>query len=106
MGCYGIGPSRTLGTIVEACHDDKGVIWPKEIAPFSVHLISLQQNEEAEKLYNNLSANGIEILYDDRLGLSAGEKFADADLIACPYRLVLSAKTLEHSKVLALKTKR
>ncbi len=99
MGCYGIGPSRTLGTIVEACHDDKGVIWPKEIAPFSVHLISLQQNEEAEKLYNNLSANGIEILYDDRLGLSAGEKFADADLIACPYRLVLSAKTLEHSKV-------
>jgi prolyl-tRNA synthetase len=79
--------------VVEACHDDKGIIWPENIAPFKVHLISLKENEVADKVYNELKSKGIEVLYDDR-DLSAGEKFADADLIGCPYRLLISKKTL------------
>ena len=93
MGCYGIGLSRILGTIVEACHDEKGIIWPETVAPFKVHLLSLNENEEADKIYEALKNAGIEVLYDDR-DLAAGEKFADADLIGCPYRLVISKKTL------------
>lgn len=93
MGCYGIGPSRVMGAIVEASHDEKGIIWPTSLAPFKVHLLSLQQNERAEKVYQALQAKGIEVLYDDR-ELSAGEKFAEADLIGCPYRLLISAKTI------------
>jgi prolyl-tRNA synthetase len=93
MGCYGLGLSRVMGTVVEACHDDKGIIWPENIAPFKVHLISLKENEVADKVYNELKSKGIEVLYDDR-DLSAGEKFADADLIGCPYRLLISKKTL------------
>lgn len=94
MGCYGLGISRVLGTIVEACHDDKGIIWPDSIAPYRFHLLSLNVNEEAGKIYNTLIKSGLEVLYDDR-DLSAGEKFADADLIGCPYRLVLSKKSLD-----------
>lgn len=93
MGCYGIGPSRIMGSIVEISHDDRGIIWPEEVAPYQIHLISLNENGEAEKLYQDLKASGWEVLYDDR-DLSAGEKFADADLIGCPYRLVLSRKTI------------
>lgn len=93
MGCYGIGPSRVMGAIVEVGHDERGIIWPENLAPFKVHLISLQQNEETDKLYHDLVKRGIEVLYDDR-DLSAGEKFAEADLIGCPYRLVVSAKTV------------
>ena len=93
MGCYGIGLSRILGTIVEACHDEKGIIWPETVAPFKVHLLSLNENEEADKIYEALKNAGIEVLYDDR-DLAAGEKFVDADLIGCPYRLVISKKTL------------
>lgn len=98
MGCYGIGPSRILGTIVEACHDSKGMIWPEAVAPYRVHLLSLGENGEAEKVYQDLRSAGWDVLYDDR-DLSAGEKFADADLIGCPYRLVVSRKTLEASEV-------
>jgi prolyl-tRNA synthetase len=93
MGCYGIGPSRIMGTVVESFHDDKGIIWPENIAPFKYHLLSLNENEEAGKVYEYLKSKGIEVLYDDR-ELSAGEKFADSDLIGCPYRLVVSKKTL------------
>ncbi len=93
MGCYGIGPSRIMGTVVESFHDDKGIIWPENIAPFKYHLLSLNENEEADKIYEYLKSKGIEVLYDDR-ELSAGEKFADSDLIGCPYRLVVSKKTL------------
>lgn len=93
MGCYGIGLSRIMGIVAEVCHDDKGLIWPENIAPFRVHLISLKTNEEADKIYQVLLKAGIEVLYDDR-ELSAGEKFADSDLIGCPYRLVLSTKSL------------
>lgn len=94
MGCYGIGPQRTMGTIVEAFHDNKGIIWPESVAPFKIHLISLEQNEKAEEIYQELTENNIEVLFDDR-DISAGEKFADCDLIGIPYRLVISAKSLE-----------
>lgn len=93
MGCYGIGISRIMGVVAEVSHDDKGIIWPENIAPFKVHLISLNKNEEANQVYADLVKQGLEVLYDDRK-LSAGEKFADADLIGCPYRLVISAKSL------------
>ncbi|MFA5754376.1 MAG: aminoacyl--tRNA ligase-related protein [Patescibacteria group bacterium] len=98
MGCYGLGPSRVMGTIVELCHDDKGLIWPEEVAPFKVHLLSLNEKEATDKIYDNLVGRGIEVLYDDR-DLSAGEKFADADLIGCPYRVLVSAKTLAADSV-------
>ncbi|MFA6306686.1 MAG: aminoacyl--tRNA ligase-related protein [Patescibacteria group bacterium] len=94
MGCYGIGISRLIGVIVEKMHDDKGIIWPEAAAPFKTHLISLGQNERAEKIYSDLNKNQIEVLYDDR-EVSAGEKFADADLIGLPYRLVVSEKSLK-----------
>jgi prolyl-tRNA synthetase len=93
MGCYGIGLGRTLATIVEKHHDDRGIIWPENIAPFKVHLISLNGSESvAEKLYKTLKDNKIEVLWDNR-DESAGKKFADADLIGSPYRLVVSKKT-------------
>ncbi|MFM2424429.1 MAG: hypothetical protein RLZZ70_820 [Candidatus Parcubacteria bacterium] len=96
MGCYGIGIGRTLATVVEVYHDEKGIKWPKSIAPFLVHLVVLN-NEEAEirdwadGLYTNLQTAGIEVLYDDR-DARAGEKFADSDLIGLPYRVVVSKK--------------
>ncbi|MCX6794380.1 MAG: His/Gly/Thr/Pro-type tRNA ligase C-terminal domain-containing protein [Candidatus Falkowbacteria bacterium] len=98
MGCYGMGPSRIMGAIVEIHHDDKGIIWPESIAPFKIHLLSLNENEAATRIYVELSLAGFEVLYDDR-ELSAGEKFADADLIGCPYRLVVSKKTLSADSV-------
>jgi len=94
MGCYGIGLSRLMGTIVEVYHDDKGMIWPETVAPFKVHLLSLDKNKEAEKIYHELIKQDIEILYDDR-AVSAGEKFADADLIGIPNRLVVSEKSIK-----------
>lgn len=94
MGCYGIGVDRTIATIVEKYNDEKGIIWPEVVAPFKVHLISLSKNEEAEKIYEDLIHKGIEVLYDDR-EISAGEKFADSDLIGIPYRIVVSKKSLE-----------
>jgi prolyl-tRNA synthetase len=94
MGCYGIGVDRTMATIAEIHHDGRGIIWPESIAPFAVHLIDLGQNEQAEKIYAELSEAGIEVLWDDR-EVRAGEKFADSDLIGIPYRLVVSKKSLE-----------
>ena len=99
MGSYGIGLSRLMGTVVEVSHDDRGIIWPENIAPFRVHLVSFSENEKAGELYNALVKKGIEVLYDDREDKSAGEKFADADLIGCPIRLVVSKKTLEKDSV-------
>ncbi|HBA36745.1 TPA: prolyl-tRNA synthetase [Candidatus Falkowbacteria bacterium] len=98
MGCYGIGPSRALGTIVETYHDDRGIIWPASVAPFRAHLVSLNENQTADEIYDQLTSAGSEVLYDDR-DLSAGEKFADADLIGCPYRVVVSKKTLSQDSV-------
>ncbi len=98
MGCYGLGISRLMGTIVEVCHDEKGIIWPENVAPFKVHLLSLNENEAAENIYQDLIKQGIDVLYDDR-ELQAGEKFVDADLIGCPYRIVVSKKTLAGGNV-------
>ena len=94
MGCYGIGITRTMGVIVEKFHDDKGIIWPKNLAPFLVHLIDIQQTEEVEKIYEQLKKEAVEILWDDR-EMSAGEKFADADLIGCPVRVVVSSRSIQ-----------
>lgn len=96
MGCYGIGLGRLMGTIVEANHDEKGIIWPKEIAPFKVHLIEIKSS--AKKIYDDLIGAGIEVLYDDR-DKTAGEKFADADLIGIPIRIVFSERTLKENSV-------
>lgn len=94
LASYGIGVTRVMGVIVEKMADEKGIIWPDNIAPAQVHLISLGANEAAEKLYQTLQEKGVEVLYDDR-DERAGEKFADADLIGIPHRIVVSQKTLE-----------
>ena len=72
----------------------KGIIWPENLAPYKVHLISLDSNKDADEIYEQLSKKKIEVLYDDRSDKTAGEKFADADLLGCPVRLVVSEKTL------------
>jgi prolyl-tRNA synthetase len=97
MGCYGIGPSRLLGVITELLADDKGLVWPVDVAPYKVYLANLGENAEvaeaADKLYQELSEAGIETIYDDR-SERPGEKFADADLMGIPYRIVVSEKSL------------
>lgn len=98
MGSYGIGPARVMGTVAEILSDENGLVWPKEISPFDIHLISIEDKEgnvkkEADKLYKRLSDAGAEVLYDDR-DIRAGEKFADSDLIGIPVRVVISEKTL------------
>ncbi len=101
MGAYGIGIGRTMAAIVEAHHDDKGIIWPASVAPFQVYIARLADSEEvvkkADELYERLTQASIEVLYDDR-DLRAGEKFADADLMGIPYRIVVSEKTLGSDK--------
>jgi len=98
MGCYGIGIGRVMGTIVEVLSDEKGIIWPEVIAPFQIHLLSLGQDEKADEIYEKLTETGKEVLYDDR-DVSAGEKFADADLIGIPQRIVVSEKSLKNGGV-------
>lgn len=94
MGSYGIGPGRAMATIVELLHDAKGIMWPKEVAPFSVHLLALKGGEDdAESLYPELVSKGIDVFYDDRKEATAGEKLADSDLIGIPLRIVVSKKT-------------
>ena len=94
MGCYGIGTSRLVGVIVEKFNDERGIIWPDTVAPFKVSLISFETtHEKAKDIYGSLVAAGVEVLWDDR-DLSAGVKFADADLIGNPYRLIVSEKSL------------
>jgi prolyl-tRNA synthetase len=101
-GCYGIGIGRSMGVIVEQHHDDNGIIWPKAVAPFDVHLIDLtkttEEKVESRKVYDSLVKAGIDVLFDDR-GVTAGAKFADSDLIGIPIRLVVSSKTLEKQSV-------
>ncbi|NTW27133.1 MAG: prolyl-tRNA synthetase [Candidatus Moranbacteria bacterium] len=93
MGCYGIGVSRLMGVVAELFSDDKGLVWPENVAPFAVHLLSLGQDEETEKICIELEKNGIEVLFDDR-DAQAGAKFADSDLIGIPCRVVVSKKSL------------
>ncbi len=99
MGCYGIGITRIVGAAIEQNHDDNGIIWPAPLAPFDVVLvpINLQRSdavrEAAEALYSELQKMGLEVLFDDR-DVRPGVKFADAELIGIPHRLVVSERNL------------
>lgn len=98
MGSYGIGPARAMGTIAEILSDDKGLVWPEGVAPYDYHLIVLDNGneevrEDAERLFKEMETRGMSVLYDDR-DARAGEKFADADLIGIPKRIIVSEKTL------------
>jgi len=83
-----------MGVLVEKIHDDKGIVWPKNVAPFLVHLVDIQQSEEAKKIYEKLQNIGVECLWDDR-DVNPGGKFADADLIGCPVRVLVSQRSLD-----------
>jgi prolyl-tRNA synthetase len=102
MGCYGIGTTRLLGVIAEVFNDAKGLMWPAAIAPYTVHLVGLNLEDtdtrtKAQAVYKLLQEANIEVVFDDRETTTAGEKFADADLIGCPIRAVVSKKTAEGS---------
>lgn len=98
LGSYGIGITRVMGVIAEKFSDDKGLVWPENIAPFKVYLARLGVEDTvvqaADQLYENITAMGVEVLYDDR-DVRPGEKFADADLLGIPHRVVVSSKTVE-----------
>lgn len=103
MGSYGIGLGRLMGTVAEVLSDGNGLVWPASIAPFDVHLISIEDKEgkikkEADNFYAELIKKNIEVLYDDR-DIRPGEKFADSDLIGIPIRVVISEKTMEENVV-------
>ncbi|MCA9366013.1 prolyl-tRNA synthetase [Candidatus Kaiserbacteria bacterium] len=103
MGSYGIGPARAMGTVVDLLSDEKGIVWPESVAPFTVHLVGLnlddaEVRDHSEGVYNALHDRGIEVLFDDRVEARPGEKFADSDLIGIPYRVVVSKKTKEEGK--------
>lgn len=102
MGCYGIGTTRLMGTIVEILGDEKGLVWPAEIAPFQIHLVSMAKSEEeiafADAIYDQLVNSGISVLYDDR-DIRAGEKMAECDLLGMPTRIVVSKKTIAENSV-------
>ena len=95
MGSYGIGLGRIMGVVVEVLSDDSGLVWPESISPFKLHLIGLS---DASKIYDKLEKKGFEVLYDDR-DISAGEKFADSDLIGIPYRIVISNRNISAGKI-------
>lgn len=103
VGCYGIGTTRLMGTVVETKSNDDGIIWPESIAPYKVHLLSLGEKpevlEEAEKIYDTLSKENIEVIFDDRAGISAGEKFSEADLLGIPYRAVVSERSIKEGGI-------
>ena len=107
LGSYGIGITRMVGVLVEKFNDDKGIIWPESVAPFKVHLLSLGEDPEvikkASEVYENLKNAGVEVLFDDRVGLTAGEKFADADLLGMPYRAVVSLRSMKEVGGIELK---
>ncbi|MDO8183399.1 MAG: aminoacyl--tRNA ligase-related protein [bacterium] len=103
MGSYGIGPERLMGTVVEALAKETGLVWSKAIAPFTLHLVRLSDEDEAtrteaDNLYNELIKRGVEVLYDDRT-LSTGEKLADADLLGLPLRVIVSKRNREAGQV-------
>ncbi len=103
MGCYGIGTSRLLQCVVEANRDERGIVWPASVAPYDVHLVGLGLDrpdvaDKAWRLYDDLAAAGLEVLYDDRTE-SPGVKFNDADLIGLPVRVTVSPRSLEKGAV-------
>lgn len=101
MGSYGLGPSRLMGLLVEHFSDDKGIVWPENVAPFTVYLARLHTSEKcmqaADEVYSALQKMGVSVLYDDR-DVRPGEKFVDADLLGMPYRLVVSDKTVDSGR--------
>jgi prolyl-tRNA synthetase len=103
MGCYGLGPSRLMGAVVETLSDEGGLKWPEEISPYRFHIISLctkpEDHQKAEALYKELISRGEEVLFDDRINIRAGEKFAEADMIGITHRLIVSPKTLAQGSV-------
>ncbi len=104
MGSYGIGPGRLMGTVVETLSDDKGIVWPESIAPFDFHLVNLNPEDAevtkfADRLYDQIHADDNTALYDDRTGMTPGEKFADSDLIGIPYRVVVSKRNLADARL-------
>jgi prolyl-tRNA synthetase len=103
MGSYGIGPSRLVAALIEAFHDDAGIIWPEAVAPFKVAILNLKQGDAAtdgacEQLYRDLAAKGVDALYND-LDERAGAKFANADLIGLPYQVMVGPRGLAEGKV-------
>ena len=103
MGSYGIGPGRIMAAVVEQSHDEEGIIWPRSIAPYDVHVLSLHGSapellEQAVELAETLSSGGLEVLLDDR-AQRPGEKFADADLLGVPIRVTVGKKTLDDGAV-------
>jgi prolyl-tRNA synthetase len=109
MGSYGIGVSRLVGAIIEACHDEAGIVWPESVAPFKVGLINLKVDDAdcsatCEHLYGSLEANGIDVLYDDR-SERPGVKFADMDLIGLPWQVVVGPRGLK-AGVVELKSRK
>lgn len=99
MGSYGIGPARAMGTVVDLLSDEKGIVWPESVAPYKVHLVGLNADNEEIKdwtdgIYSALQLRGVEVLYDDR-DARPGQKFADSDLLGMPYRVIASAKMKE-----------
>jgi prolyl-tRNA synthetase len=103
MGSYGIGPSRLVAAIIEASHDDAGIIWPEPVAPFKVAILNLKQGDAAtdgacEQLYRDLRAKGVEVLYHD-LDERPGAKFATADLIGIPWQVLVGPRGLAEGKV-------
>ncbi|WP_266156850.1 His/Gly/Thr/Pro-type tRNA ligase C-terminal domain-containing protein [Dyella silvatica] len=102
-GCYGVGVSRLLGAIIEACHDEHGIVWPDAVAPFQVGLINLQQGDEqtdaaCEQIYSKLAQAGIDVLYDDTQE-RAGGKFMQMDLIGLPWQLIVGTRELKNGKI-------
>jgi prolyl-tRNA synthetase len=93
MGCYGIGISRLMATIVEIHHDDKGLMWPEHVAPFRVHLLDLTQESKGKSTYEAFQKANMEVLYDDRKEVAAGQKMVEADLLGIPWRIVVSDRT-------------
>lgn len=99
MGSYGIGVTRVMGVLAEKLSDDKGLVWPKHIAPYQVYLAPIGDAAgSADKLYEELTRDGVEVLYDDR-DVRPGEKFADAELLGIPHRVVISPKTVEKDMI-------
>lgn len=103
MGSYGVGVSRLVGALIEANHDDRGIIWPESVAPFHVGLVNLRQGDEASdaacgELYNELTRSGLDVLYDDR-DARAGDKFATMDLVGCPWRITVGPRGLQKGTV-------
>ena len=92
FGSYGIGSTRVMGALVEVSHDERGIIWYPQVAPFDAHLVDLPGSKNAQNIYQELKGAGVDVLWDER-DAGAGEKFADADLIGIPVRLVVSKAT-------------